>query len=471
LGGGISVFSDTDTPAGVSQVIVTGNTVTGNVAQNAVGGATLGYGGGIYVVTGTLTGAGTETVTIGGTGKANIVRNNVADGFGGGISVVARPAPSGKHTVDVTANTVSANTAKLGGGGLHLFLLAADRTAGSAPDAILRATKNVINGNHAQADVDASTPAAVPVGGGIFAELDSDRTAAAAVSFSVSGNTIERNDASHGGGVSLLASADDDPDNDGNTAPADAVIVFDHNLVAQNAARDESTAGASGGGVHTLAVARGGSATARIVLDFLTVAANETEIGAGGIEIEESHPANSIGTQGTTELVLSNSIIVNNEGFGVGGTVLPGPSASVAVSYTDAFGNFSGNYEAQLGVTPGTNGNISVDPALDALFLPRLCGPVVDAGDPAIPATLEPLPNGGRVNLGHLGNTESATRTFPDVNGDGLIDGLDVVGIAVSFSAVSPDPRYSLAADRDLNGLVDGEDLAFVTAFYAQSCP
>ena len=213
------------------------------------------------------------------------------------------------------------------------------------------------------------------------------------------------------------------------------------------------------------------TANARIELAFLTVASNETEVGAGGIEIEESHPANSVGSQGTTELVLTNSIIANNEGFGVGGSVLPSASASVGVSYTDAFGNFSGNYEAQLGITPGTNGNISVDPALDALFLPRLCGPVVDAGDPAIPATLEPLPNGGRVNLGHLGNTGSATRTFPDVTGDGLIDGLDIVAIAVSFSAVSPDPRYSLAADRDLNGMVDGEDLAFVTAFYAQSCP
>jgi len=452
-------------------VTVTGNTVSGNTAQSAVGGATLGFGGGIYVATGTLTGAGTETVTIGSTGRANIVRNNVAEGFGGGISMVSRPAPSGKHTVDVAANTVSANTAKSGGGGLHLLLIAADRTAGSAPDAIVRATNNVINGNHAQADADASGPATVPVGGGIFAELDSDRTPAAAILFSITGNTIEHNDAGHGGGVSLLASADDDPASDGNTAPADAVITFDHDLVAQNAARDESTAGASGGGVHTLAVARGGSANARIELAFLTVASNETEVGAGGIEIEESHPANSVGSQGTTELVLTNSIIANNEGFGVGGSVLPSASASVGVSYTDAFGNFSGNYEAQLGITPGTNGNISVDPALDALFLPRLCGPVVDAGDPAIPATLEPLPNGGRVNLGHLGNTGSATRTFPDVTGDGLIDGLDIVAIAVSFSAVSPDPRYSLAADRDLNGMVDGEDLAFVTAFYAQSCP
>ena len=93
------------------------------------------------------------------------------------------------------------------------------------------------------------------------------------------------------------------------------------------------------------------------------------------------------------------------------------------------------------------------------------------AGDPAIAPDLEPLPNGGRVNLGHLGNTASATRTFPDVNGDGTIDGLDVVRVAIAFAAMSPDPRYLAAADRDFNLIVDGDDLAYVTAFFAQSCP
>jgi hypothetical protein len=102
---------------------------------------------------------------------------------------------------------------------------------------------------------------------------------------------------------------------------------------------------------------------------------------------------------------------------------------------------------------------------------------MVDLGDPAIDATIEPQPNGGRVNLGHLGHTSSATRTFPDVNGDGTVDGLDVMGIAVSFSSCTPafgcsdTSRYFVAADRDLNGIVDGQDLSYVSAFYAQACP
>jgi hypothetical protein len=115
-----------------------------------------------------------------------------------------------------------------------------------------------------------------------------------------------------------------------------------------------------------------------------------------------------------------------------------------------------------------------VDPSLDALYLPRVCGPTIDAGDPLIDLgdpPIEPLPNGNRVNMGHLGNTASATRTFPDVNGDGTIDGLDVIAVGVSFGAASGDPRFLAAADRDFSNLVDGDDLAFVSAFYAQSCP
>jgi hypothetical protein len=210
--------------------------------------------------------------------------------------------------------------------------------------------------------------------------------------------------------------------------------------------------------------------------DFLTVADNKTELGTGGIEWEDALLPDSLGGTGAASLSLSNSLVVGNEGFGVGYSLPLDPGTILEVSYTDAFGNISGNYESPLLDPTGTKGNISADAELDPLFLPRLCGPAIDTGDPAIPATLEPPPNGGRVNMGHLGNTASATRTFPDVNGDGTIDGLDVLGVAVSFnscsdSSCSDHSRFFTAADRDLNNRVDGEDLAFVAAFYAQSCP
>jgi hypothetical protein len=371
--------------------------------------------------------------------------------------------------VDIEANSISANTGTRGGGGAHLDVHAVDRTAGASPGIVLRVANTTFNGNHSQGTL--ADPNAAG-GGGIYAELHADRSSAAAVSFEITGNTIQHNDAApFGGGISVLASADDDPVNDGAVAPADAVIALRNDLIAANAAHDTTAEGVSGGGVHALLVARGGLATARLTQDFLTIASNQTELGSGGLEWEDLRPTDTLGLAGTTTFELSNSIVSHNDGYGVGGTILPGAGTTVAVSYTDAFGNGSADYEAQLGVAPGTNGNISVEPLLDALFLPRLCGPTIDVGDPLIPATIEPLPNGGRVNLGHLGNTASATRTFPDTNGDGTIDGLDVSAVAVSFAAMSPDPRYYSPADRDFNLIVDGDDLAFVTAFFAQSCP
>ena len=466
-GGGIAVLTDTASAADSSTVVITGNTIDGNVAKNGAA-----KGGGISVATGLAGGFGTETVTVGSVGHGNIVRNNVSEGYGGGMSITLQPAPSGIHTVDVEANTITANTGKRGGGGAHLVVRASDHPAAASPEVVLRVSGNRFIGNHAQGAL--SDPSAIG-GGGIYAELQSNRTPAPAIDFEIANNTIQANDATtHGGGASLLASADDDPASNGATAPADAVISFHNNLVAKNAAHDRSAGGVSGGGVHALAVARGATALARLSQSFLTVVDNQTELGSGGFEWEDLHLPNSLGFSGVTSFELSNSIVSGNDGYGVGGTIIPGPSTTVTFAYNDVFGNGSGNYEPPLTDPTGSNGNISVEPSLDALYLPRLCGPTIDAGDPSIdlgdPPT-EPLPNGGRVNLGHLGNTASATRTFPDVNGDGTIDGLDVLGVAVSFGAASGDPRFLAAADRDLNDVVDGSDLAYVSAFYAQSCP
>ena len=471
FGGGIAVVTGTASAADASRVVITGNTLDGNAADGVTGGAAIAYGGGIFVATGGLDGlggAGTETVTVGTTAGGNAVRNGVCSGLGGGISVKAQPLPGGTHKITVDGNTVSANTGNLGGGGLHLFARAIDRAAG-APPVVLTASGNALTGNHALGDL--SDPDARG-GGGIFAELYSERTAASGVQFEISGNTIETNVATtHGGGASLLASADDDPQSNGAVAPTGALVSFHNNLVAENSARDMTAGVPSGGGVHGLAKARGAAAIASLAAGFLTVVDNETELGTGGVEWQDLLLPDSLGSPGTASLQLSNSIVSGNDGYGVGYAAPLAPSTTVGFSYNDAFGNISGNYEAPLVDPTGTNGNISVDPELDALFLPRICGPIVDQGDPAIAATSEPLPNGGRVNLGHLGNTTSATRTFPDVNSDGAVDGLDVMGIAVSFSSVTGGSRYFLAADRDLNGVIDGQDLAYVSAFYAQSCP
>lgn len=473
-GGGIAVVSDTLSASDRSTVSITKNTLDGNVAKNVTGNASIAYGGGIFVSTGGVFGLGTETVAIGATGSGNIIRNGTSEGLGGGISVRTQPSPSGKGAVSVEANTISANIGKRGGGGIHLFMHAFDRVAGALPDVVVRAAGNAISGNRAQGSLD--DPIAVG-GGGIYAELYAERTVAAAVRFEISGNTIENNfTTTHGGGVSLLAWADDDPENDGATAPTEAGISFHNNLIDKNSATDTTARTPSGGGAVGRVVARGGTAVARLTHDFLTVAGNHTELGTGGIEWQDFRIANSLGLKGFGVFTLSNSVITGNDGYGLGASLPLDPTTTVTISYTDNYGNISGNYDPQLGDPTGTNGNISIDPELDPLYLPRLCGPVIDQGDPLVPATNEAQPNGGRVNLGHLGNTSSATRTFPDVNGDGTIDGLDLLGVAVSFNSCSDlscsdHSRYFLAADRDLNNRVDGDDLSYVSAFYSQSCP
>ena len=73
--------------------------------------------------------------------------------------------------------------------------------------------------------------------------------------------------------------------------------------------------------------------------------------------------------------------------------------------------------------------------------------------------------------MGDLGGTEFAVRTLSDVNGDGLVDGLDVIRITSRFGASSPGASYLPAADFDDNLLIDGDDLALVGADFGVECP
>ncbi len=58
--------------------------------------------------------------------------------------------------------------------------------------------------------------------------------------------------------------------------------------------------------------------------------------------------------------------------------------------------------------------------------------PAIDAGDPTVNFSLEPQPNGDRINMGAYGGTaEATTSTIRDLNGDGDVDGEDLYGYAV----------------------------------------
>jgi len=467
FGSGITVFSVTAAASDSSTVKITSNTIDGNTASNSADGTHFGYGGGIFVATGSSVGAGTESITVGLKGSGNAVRNNVAEGYGGGISANLQPAPGSNHTIVVEGNTVSANTGKKAAGGIHVYGVELDMTSGTGT---IHVQDNTVTGNHATgalADINDRG------GGGLFAELYTFRTPTGINDFRIQRNSITGNDSSTlGGGASLLVLASDDPNSDGTTAPTDNTLSFTNNLLATNKALDPATTSARGGGEYVLVEAYGGQAAATVDHDFLTVASNKTDTASGGLEWDAFPGPNSLFTTGATALSLSNSIVVGNDGYGVGGGVMPGPGQAVSISYVDAFANVGADWESQLGVTPGvTPGVISVDPKLDLAYVPPLCSATIDKGDPAVAADAEPKPNGGKVNLGHLGNTPAAIQTFPDLNGDKTVDGIDVLGLAVSFAASAPDPRFNPAADLDFNATVDGLDLSYLTAFFGQTCP
>lgn len=476
LGGGIYAITYGLYPDDLSSVAISTNTIDGNTASAAAG--STAYGGGIYAVT---YGFGTETVDI---NDGNKIRNNVSQGDGGGVSATVWPYSDGDHLIVVEDNEVTANAAANRGGGLLLFNNIID--ASETTKSILRVERNLIAGNSVSSEPD--TPDSTS-GGGLFSIVYNIRTDAPDATVSIERNEIRSNtSASWAGGAALMSWAfSEDPFVGGAILPATSTLRFANNLVAGNQTFDPVGNGGDGSGVYAFGIGWGGSAT--IEAEFNTLADNQVDAGfTGGIALDAFTTFDGGGTLGSVDLDVSDSIVVDNEGFGIGGIALPGiDNVSVTLAYNDVFGNDAG-YGPIYGDRTGQNGNIAVDPTLNTLYVPPLCSATIDMADPAEgifdtngrlldcttggDPTCEPQPNGRRANLGHLGLTSGAVRTFPDITGDRLVDGVDVLRIATSFGAFSNNPaRFIAAADRDGDGQITGLDLSYVAAFFGSACP
>jgi hypothetical protein len=138
---------------------------------------------------------------------------------------------------------------------------------------------------------------------------------------------------------------------------------------------------------------------------------------------------------------ISNCTIVQNKGYATDGdgivvtdSILYGngaqiKGANVKVSYSDVQGGLAGqgNLDADpLFVTPGAWSEADTyvlgDYHLKSMaghWNPRTCSwvlddvtsPCIDAGDPGAAFNLEPVPNGGRAEMGAYGNTPEASRS------------------------------------------------------------
>jgi hypothetical protein len=468
-GGGINVTAFTN-DARVHEIVITQNTVNGNTAGSDTA---IGYGGGIYGLT---YGYGSENIDI----ASNTVTGNNAQDRGGGISVSSFHAVVDSaldHHLTVEDNTVTGNTGQRGGGGIDLLGSAQDLNASQTID--IEARRNTVTGNFVTKDNGLTEPLVTfKGGGGICAFMESITSTSPNLGMLIEENRFSGNSSKMvGGGAALHLKATGE--HDGVPAPSNATLTFRRNRVTQNAV-DSAVIDAVGGGVFAFLDASGES-TATMRLDLNTVASNTLDNGneAGGIHAESFTTQDTLGQHdGLAVLRVTNTIVANNQGGGVGGPTpgaagvfSPGGNAEFDVSgmnYDDVFGHTGGNLDTWF--TAGT-GTIFGDPRLDTSFIPQDCSPTIDAADPAVDFSLEPQPNGGRANMGHTGGTSLATRGLADLNGDGEVDGIDVVRLSVAFGSSNGQPRFDAGVDLDTNAMIDGNDLAILAGDFGVVCP
>lgn len=293
----------------------------------------------------------------------NTIRNNRA-GRGGGISVRGGNAA-------IRDNLIQSNTGVSDhGGGIYIF----------SPSAEL--SNNVIEFNEIGRDLGYGW------GGGVIAFNPGNFTR-------MSFNVIRHNYApSLGAGVFIDEGAQ---------------AVLEHELIYGNECEPGSAIG--GVGVYL----DGGTFDGEILgssaaLRHCTVADNPCDSSAGG---------NGLLLEARSSATVHNSIFWGNGGddFFVDDT------SSLAVTYTDSEEPFPG--EGNLSLDPlfydpadgdyhvkstwGRWADRPISGGNEDSFIDDVDSPCIDAGDPASDYSNEPLPNGGRVNMGVYGNTLEAS--------------------------------------------------------------
>jgi dockerin type I repeat protein len=466
---GAGVFAFTNTAQGQSaSITITQNTVDNNAAGSletySNGDYVLGFGGGVYVST---YGYGLETIDV----NTNQVRGNSSEfDFGGGISGSVQATIPSNQTVRVRNNTVTGNTADVAGGGIEAFMSVFDLPATDTARVLVES--NTVSGNTASLG-----------GAGVIARASSSRSDSGNAEIRVQGNRISGNTSEFfGGGVEVNVSADSDPDDGfGPILPASMKVTLENNRIDSNTVSTGQTPpDGTAGGVFVFLNSRGDSTvTANLRLNTLWNNTIDNAAGVGGIALENETTLDTANNEGLAQVSIDSSILGQSNGIGVGGpaggevgvfaTGLGTFNFDVGIDYSDFFGFTAGNFDTWI--VPGV-GNILNDPVLNATTLvPSACSATIDAGNPALPFALEPAPNGGRVNMGHTGNTAQATPSLADANGDGIVDGIDVVRLSVAFGSSTGQPRFNATTDFDSSGQVDGTDLAFLAGDFGETCP
>ena len=237
---------------------------------------------------------------------------------------------------------------------------------------------------------------AIDDGGGIYCDHSSP---------SITSNTIEGNWSDlHGGGI--FCKANSELNIFRNTIAANRAIVdgggiycddsdanIINNYIYENIADDD------GGGICIM------EESSPTIIRNNTIARNRANPQGGGIFCENSEDS---------EPVITNCIIWEN-----------GDDLHDYISGEDCNATYSCIQDRTEGL-----GNISlapyfVDPDNGNYHL-QPYSPCIDAGDPNSDYSMEPAPNGERVNMGAYGNTKEAATKSDDLDGDGMPDGDDL---------------------------------------------
>jgi hypothetical protein len=153
-----------------------------------------------------------------------------------------------------------------------------------------------------------------------------------------------------------------------------------------------------------------------------------------------------------------------------------GISSAINATYSNIQMFDSEGYYDPTAVWPG-EGNINRDPKFVNPFRwpydlhLQSTSPCVNAGDPFADYSLEPAPNGNRINMGAYGGTEEATcsdilRPVPsDADADLAVNMFDFAILADNWGLEGENIKNK-GADADNNGIVDGRDLAILSKFW-----
>jgi hypothetical protein len=206
----------------------------------------------------------------------------------------------------------------------------------------------------------------------------------------------------------------------------------------------------------------------------------------GGLECYGGGDANVAGTiiWGNTGIQQAGSAGGSALAMGAGGVEMEttgfGVNTDIDVSYSNIqmFDN-EGFYDPTA-VWPG-EGNINKDP----LFISPVrrpydfhliadewnISPSINAGNPFADYSLEPAPNGNRIDMGAYGGTAEATcsdilRPVPsDADADLAVNMFDFAILAKNWGLQGENIKNK-RADADNNGIVDGRDLAILHKFW-----